>query len=79
MAPSNCPQCGSRVEALNAVVAEWVPTVSTEESPVSVVDCWTGFDTAKMTGDGVHPNAVGNEALADSWFEPLAEVIRSFG
>ena len=76
MAPSNCGECGARVEALNAAIAEWAPTVSTAESPVTVVDCFTGFDTATMTGDGVHPNEVGNQALAESWFEPLADVIQ---
>ena len=46
---------------------------------MTIVDCWTGFDTDTMTGDGVHPNDAGNEALAECWFDDLVEVIQSFG
>ena len=42
------------------------------------MDCWTGFDTASMTGDGVHPNAKGNDAMAKCWYDPLAKVIKDF-
>ncbi|KAL2105875.1 hypothetical protein VUR80DRAFT_7615 [Thermomyces stellatus] len=77
--PPTCPECADRTVALNEAVAEWAPGVSTEGSPVTVVDCWTGFDTDTMTGDGVHPNEAGNEKLAECWFEPLVEVIQSFG
>lgn len=79
MAPDDCPECGGRVVALNDAIAEWAPTVSTETSPVTVVDCWTGYDTATDTGDGVHPNDSGNEKLADDWFEPLSEAISQVG
>lgn len=79
VAPPECAECPDRTTALNDAVAEWAPGVSTDESPVTVVDCWTGFDPDSMTGDGVHPNDEGNVHLAGCWFEPLAEVIRSFG
>ncbi|KAH6641015.1 SGNH hydrolase-type esterase domain-containing protein [Chaetomium tenue] len=76
MNPPNCAECGQRVVDLNEAIAEWAPTVTTAESPISVVDCWTGFDTASMTGDGVHPNENGNDALAKCWYDPLAKVIK---
>lgn len=76
MAPSGCAECGARVVAFNAAIEAWAPTVSSAASPVTVVDCFTGFNTATMTGDGVHPNELGNQALATSWFEPLADVIQ---
>ena len=79
MAPEGCADCGERVVAFNDAIAQWAPTVSTEESPVTVVDCWTGYDTATDTGDGVHPNDSGNEKLAESWFEPLSEAIAQVG
>ncbi|SPO06844.1 related to acetylxylan esterase [Cephalotrichum gorgonifer] len=78
MAPSGCAECADRVVAFNAAIADWAPGASTAESPVTVVDCWTGFDDASMTGDGVHPNEAGNVQLASSWFGPLSEVIQSF-
>lgn len=78
MNPSNCPQCGERVVALNEAIVEWAAEQTTEESPVTVVDCWTGFDTQTMTGDGVHPNALGNTALANSWYDEVAAVANAW-
>ncbi|PGH18277.1 hypothetical protein AJ79_00616 [Helicocarpus griseus UAMH5409] len=79
MNPTNCNGCGPRVEEFNSAVAEWAPTKSTEESPIVIVDCFTGFDTGTDTGDGVHPNEAGNEKIANSWFEPLSEAIKQVG
>jgi lysophospholipase L1-like esterase len=76
MKPSNCADCGQRVVNLNKAIVEWVAKVSTAESPVTVVDCWTGFDTTAMTGDGVHPNTRGNDAMVKCWFDPLVKVLK---
>jgi lysophospholipase L1-like esterase len=78
MRPSNCADCGQRVVNLNKAIAEWAPKATKSESPITVVDCWTGFDPASMTGDGVHPNAKGNDAMANCWYDPLAKVIKEF-
>ena len=78
MHPPNCTDCGQRVVSLNKAIVEWAPNVTKSESPITVVDCWTGFDTASMTGDGVHPNAKGNDAMATCWYDPLARVIKGF-
>jgi lysophospholipase L1-like esterase len=75
MKPSNCADCGQRVVNLNKAIADWAPKATTTESPITVVNCWTGFDTASMTGDGVHPNAKGNDAMVKCWYDPLARVI----
>lgn len=76
MNPSGCADCGSRVVALNAVIGTWATNKSTTASPITVVDAWTGFDTASMTGDGVHPNDVGAKKLAETWYKPLANAIK---
>ncbi|KAK3323997.1 SGNH hydrolase-type esterase domain-containing protein [Cercophora scortea] len=76
MNPPNCAQCGARVVALNKAIPAWAAGRNTTESPVVVVDCWTGFDTAKDTRDGVHPNDSGNQKLADAWFGPLVRAIQ---
>jgi len=78
MNPPNCKECGKRVEALNKGIVGWAQGKNTTSttSPIKVVDCWTGFDTAKMTGDGVHPNSAGNEKLAACWFDELARAIK---
>ncbi|KAF2456896.1 SGNH hydrolase-type esterase domain-containing protein [Lineolata rhizophorae] len=77
MNPSNCPECGARVEALNQAIPAWAAEQTTVESPVTVVDCFTGFNDATDTVDGVHPNDAGNEKMADCWYQPLVDAIDS--
>jgi lysophospholipase L1-like esterase len=76
MNPSNCAQCGQRVVTLNSAIQSWAVGKNTTNSPITVVDAWTGFDTRTMTGDGVHPNDAGNKKLAETWFQPLANAIK---
>jgi lysophospholipase L1-like esterase len=76
MNPSNCGECGNRVVTLNSAIETWAAGKSTATSPVTVVDAWTGFNTASMTGDGVHPNDAGNRKLADAWYQPLMSTVR---
>ncbi|KAK0702126.1 SGNH hydrolase-type esterase domain-containing protein, partial [Lasiosphaeria miniovina] len=76
MNPPNCKDCGARVVALNKAIPAWAANATSPASPVTVVDCWTGFDPAKDTGDGVHPNSAGNEKMATCWFAPLVAAIK---
>ncbi|KAK0636978.1 SGNH hydrolase-type esterase domain-containing protein [Bombardia bombarda] len=76
MNPPNCAQCGQRVVALNKAIPEWAAGRNSTESQVVVVDCWTGFDTAKDTRDGVHPIDSGNQKLAECWYGPLVKAIK---
>jgi mannan endo-1,4-beta-mannosidase len=77
MHPSNCAACGQRVIDLNKAIVPWAESKNTSTSPITVVDCWTGFDADKDTVDGVHPNsATGIQKLANSWYAPLAAVLQ---
>ena len=76
MSPSNCAECGQRVVALDSAVGTWAVSKSTNTSKITVVDAWTGFDSKSMTGDGVHPNDAGNQKLAATWFQPLANAMK---
>jgi lysophospholipase L1-like esterase len=75
MNPSNCSACGQRVVALNAAIPSWASSKSTAQSPITVVDQWTGFTTSTDTGDGVHPNDSGNPKIAGKWFGPLTRAL----
>lgn len=66
-----CTSCSETVMNLNAAILPWAQNLSTRESPVIVVDQWTGFDLATDTSDGVHPVASGNAKIAARWFTPL--------
>ncbi|KHD78816.1 cellulose-binding protein [Actinoplanes utahensis] len=65
--PPTCTDCGQRVVTLNAAIPSWAAALSTDASPITVVDQWTGFDTTTDTYDGVHPNNAGNAKIAARW------------
>ncbi|MEV5883841.1 GDSL-type esterase/lipase family protein [Streptomyces sp. NPDC052020] len=75
MNPGNCAQCAQRVVDLNARIPGWARATSTANSPVTVVDQWTGFSTAADTYDGVHPNASGDAKIAARWYPALAALL----
>lgn len=70
--------CQARIPDYNAQIPALVAEKTTAESPVSVVDQYTGFDPATMTWDGQHPNAVGESQMADRWFTELAPLLDKF-
>jgi lysophospholipase L1-like esterase len=72
MTPDNCAECNGRVQALNAAIPDWAAQQSTQDSPVYVVDQYSGFDTSVDTGDGVHPNIAGSQKMADRWAQALS-------
>jgi lysophospholipase L1-like esterase len=75
MTPSNCAACTQRVVDLNRAIPAWAASKNTVTSPVTVVDQFTGFDTAVDTTDGVHPDASGDQKMADRWYPALVTVI----
>jgi lysophospholipase L1-like esterase len=77
MNPANCADCGNRVVAFNAAIPAWAGGLSTAQSPITVVDQWTGFSTSADTADGVHPNGTtGIQKMSDRWYPALAAVLR---
>jgi lysophospholipase L1-like esterase len=75
MNPSGCPTCAPDVVALNNAIPGWAAGLTTAQSPIVVVDQWTGFSTATDTTDGVHPNDAGFRKMADRWYPHLAQVL----
>jgi len=75
MNPSNCTECAQRVVAFNAAIPAWASGKSTPQSPITVVDQWTGFNDATDTGDGVHPNDAGNQKISDRWYPALTALL----
>ncbi|MEV4054825.1 cellulase family glycosylhydrolase [Amycolatopsis sp. NPDC049688] len=76
MNPANCAACGQRVVDLDNAIPGWAQAHSTAASPITVVDQWTGFDTAADTGDGVHPNSTtGIQKLESRWYPALVAAL----
>jgi Cellulose binding domain/GDSL-like Lipase/Acylhydrolase family len=78
MNPSGCTYCAQGVINLDAAIPAWAASITTTQSPVVVVDQWTGFNDATDTVDGVHPNDSGNQKIAARWFAPLTAQINTF-
>ena len=66
---------GCSIPAFNAKLPTLVADKNQVESPIVLVDQYSGFDPTSMTYDGTHPNAVGDSRMADRWFEQLAPVL----
>ncbi|GGQ85389.1 GDSL-type esterase/lipase family protein [Streptomyces pilosus] len=79
MNPGSCAACAQRVADFNARIPAWAAATSTGGSPVTVVDQWTGFDTATDTYDGVHPDATGDGKIAARWFPALSAALAETG
>ncbi|GIF07795.1 cellulose binding domain-containing protein [Actinoplanes siamensis] len=75
MNPATCAECAQRAVNLNAAIPAWAAGLSTTASPITVVDQWSGFDTATDTYDGVHPNDAGNAKIANRWYPAVAAAI----
>jgi hypothetical protein len=75
MNPSSCADCAARVVNLNAAIDGWAAGKTTAQSPIVVVDQWTGFSTSTDTYDGVHPNAAGDQKMSDRWYPALAAIL----
>lgn len=75
MTPSGCSWCPTGVSALNAAIPAWAAGKSTTQSPVTVVDQFSGFDTAADTSDGVHPDDSGFQKMSDRWYPALTPLL----
>jgi chitodextrinase len=76
MTPSGCTGCPSGVAALNGAIPGWAAGKSTAQSPITVVDQFTGFDSVADTiGDGVHPNDSGFQKMSDHWYPALIPLL----
>jgi len=61
---------------LNDAIATVASDLDTTESPVLLVDHYTGFDIESMTvGDNIHHNRAGEAWVAENWFEVLASIL----
>lgn len=71
MNPKGCSDCTQGVINLNKAILSWATSKCTKQSPIIVVDQWTGFDDQTDTREGVHPNDAGNQKIANKWYSAL--------
>jgi hypothetical protein len=76
MNPSGCPACSQRVVDLNNAIPGWVSAHTTSQSPITIVDQWSGFSTNADTVDGVHPNSTsGIQKMESRWYPALTAAL----
>jgi lysophospholipase L1-like esterase len=79
MNPSSCAECAQRTVNFNNAIPAWAAATTTPQSPIVVVDQWTGFSTSTDTYDGVHPNASGDQKMSDKWYPALVDALAGGG
>lgn len=69
--PKNNPE----VKKLNSAIAQVGQKKNTQQSPVIVVDQYSGFDATEDNYDGLHPNQRGEKKMAGRWFGALKPIL----
>ncbi|KAI0152749.1 carbohydrate esterase family 3 protein [Xylariaceae sp. FL1272] len=59
------------IQNLNAAIPTWAQGLNTTESPIWVVDQYTGFSGTSDLRDGVHPNMAGDTKMANVWYPAI--------
>lgn len=60
-----------KIQELNAAIGPWAEGLNKTESPIWVVDQYTGFNGGADLRDGVHPNAAGDTKMTDVWYPAI--------
>lgn len=61
---------------LNNRIANIVSSKTTGQSPITLVDQYTGFSTSNLW-DGIHPNDTGDQQIASKWYSALQGILGS--
>jgi acyl-CoA thioesterase I len=64
------------VVTLNAAMVPWAAGITTADSPVVLVDLFTGIDQKVDMSDGTHLNVSGSEKVSDRWLAVLVPMLK---
>jgi hypothetical protein len=64
------------VITLNAAMIPWAAGITTADSPVLLVDLFTGIDQKTDMSDGTHLNISGSEKVSDRWLAALLPILK---
>ena len=65
----------TKIQDLNKAIIPWAQGLNSTESPIWVVDQYTGFSGTSDLRDGVHPNDAGDVKMTNVWYPA---VVRAF-
>ncbi|KAI0843617.1 carbohydrate esterase family 3 protein [Hypoxylon sp. FL0890] len=66
----------TQIQNLNKAIPTWAQGLNKTESPIWVVDQYTGFSGTTDLRDGVHPNAAGDDKMANVWYPALVNALQ---
>ncbi len=64
-----------QVQDFNSRIPALAQQKTKPQSPVMVIDQWTGFDVNADLYDGVHPNQSGEQKMANQWYAWLVKTL----
>jgi hypothetical protein len=64
------------VITLNSAMVPWGAGITTADSPVVIVDLFTGIDQKTDMSDGTHLNEMGSQKVADRWLALLVPMLK---
>lgn len=67
----------TKIQALNAAIPAWAQGQNKTESPIWVVDQYTGFSGSADNRDGVHPNDAGDTKMMNVWYPALIKAFQA--
>ncbi|OAL43542.1 SGNH hydrolase [Pyrenochaeta sp. DS3sAY3a] len=73
--PMGLGNYNAKIQELNKAIIPWATGLNKTESPIWVVDQYTGFSGTSDLRDGVHPNDAGDVKMLNVWYPA---VVRAF-
>ncbi|KAK0622471.1 SGNH hydrolase-type esterase domain-containing protein [Immersiella caudata] len=67
----------AKVQELNRAIPGWAAQQNSTESPIWVVDQFTGFSGSGDNRDGVHPNDAGDTKMLNVWYPALIKAFEA--
>ncbi|KAF2834850.1 carbohydrate esterase family 3 protein [Patellaria atrata CBS 101060] len=65
----------TQIQNLNKAIIPWAQGLNQTNSPIWVVDQYTGYNAQTDLRDGVHPNDAGDTKMAARWWPALVNAI----
>jgi hypothetical protein len=67
----------TKVQELNKAIVAWAPGQNKTESPIWVVDQYTGFSGTGDNRDSIHPNDSGDTKMMNVWYPALIKAFEA--
>jgi lysophospholipase L1-like esterase len=68
----------TKIQDLNRAIVPWASRLNKTESPIWVVDQYTGYGGSADNRDGIHPNDGGDVKMAGVWYPALIRAFEAF-